>query len=108
MTINDMALIAPRIQAVMERACQAPSDLAVILGVDPDDAQGLLDGHRGLASGELAAICESYSVSTDEILFGRDSVVLMRADDDADVRPVVAQVEAVFDDYLYLQALVGA
>lgn len=108
MESNDMADIAPRIRCAVEESSDSSADLAQLLDVDLAAAEALMAGERGMAAGELAQICARYDLTTDELLFGKKPVVLMRADADAEVDSFVGQVEAVFEDYQYLKALVGA
>jgi transcriptional regulator with XRE-family HTH domain len=103
--------IAARIRALVEDRGDTQADLGRHLEIDPTAVSRLLSGQRGLAAGELAALCVRYGVSSDTILFGEQNEarvgVLLRADEGADATRVVDRVERAFADYRYVRALVG-
>ena len=108
---NDMNEIAGRIRDLLAEREGTQADLARVLDVDDSAVSRLIKGERGLAAGELAALCAHYGVSSDQILFGRASDatvgVLLRANDGSDATRVVELVEGAFADYRYVRALVG-
>lgn len=107
---NDMNEIGERIRSLLEERGDSQADLARVLDVDGSAVSRLLKGDRGLAAGELAAMCAHYGVSSDYILFGasdEDPVgAVLRAEDGADASRVVQLVEEAFADYRYVRALV--
>jgi len=108
---NDMPEIGARIRALLEDRGETQTQLGQVLGIDATAVSKLLSGRRGLAVGELAALCEHYGVKSDIILFGAEEVdqvgALLRADLGADAADVIARVEKAFEDYRYVRALVG-
>jgi transcriptional regulator with XRE-family HTH domain len=106
---NDMHEIAERIRRLLDERGESQADLARVLDVDSSAVSRLLKGERGLAAGELAALCAHYGVSSDHMLFGADDQksvgAVLRADDGADATRVVSLVEAAFADYRYVRAL---
>lgn len=109
---NDMNEIGERIRALLDDRGEAQADLARVLEVDGSAVSRLLKGERGLAAGELAAMCAHYGVSSDHILFGAADEELvgavLRAEDGAEASRVVQLVEEAFADYRYVRALVGS
>ena len=108
---NDMVEIAARIRVLLEERGDTQADLAGVLEIDESAVSKLLSGRRGLAAGELAALCEHYGVRSDEILFGAQEQLVgavLRADDGADAARVVARVEEAFADFRYVRALVSS
>ena len=108
---NDMSDISERIRALLDDRGQKQVDLARVLDLGEDTVSKLLNGKRGLAAGELAALCEHYGVSSDYILFGaaEEKVgVLLCADAGADTEALVARVDEAFENLRYVRALVGA
>ena len=107
---NDMKEIGGRIRALLEERADSQADLARLLDVDGSAVSRLLKGERGLAAGELVAMCAHYGVSSDQILFGVADEELvgavLRADAGADASRVVQRVEEAFSDYRYVRALV--
>ena len=106
---NDMGDISARIRALLADRGQKQADLAKVLDLGEDTVSKLLNGKRGLAAGELAALCEHYGVSSDHVLFGaaQENVgVLLRAEDGADTDALVARVEKQFENLRYVRALV--
>jgi transcriptional regulator with XRE-family HTH domain len=99
---NDMLEIATRLRALIKEHGANSSDLARALDLSAEELSRLLSGHRGLAAGELAILC-NYGVSRDIILFGRTDEV---AAPNGGSR-VLARVQRAFADYRYLRALVG-
>lgn len=108
---NDMKEIAERVRTLIESHGETQADLARLLDVDGSAVSRLLKGERGLAAGELAAICAHYDVSSDDLLFGAENAnrvgAVLRADEGADAARVVGLLEAAFADYRYVRALVG-
>lgn len=104
---DDMKDISRRIRALLEVRGQKQVDLAQALGLREDTVSKLLNGKRGLAAGELAAICDRYGVSSDSILFGaREPVgVLLRADEGAETVALVARIDEAFENLRYVRAL---
>src|SRR4051794_15150234 len=98
--------ISTRIKALLDARGQRQSDLAEVLGLREDTVSKLLKGERGLAAGELDALCEHYGVSSDEILFGAEPRVgvLLRADEGVETSAVVARVDEHFENLRYLRA----
>lgn len=108
---NDMTDISERIREMLTARGQKQADLARVLDLGEDTVSKLLHGKRGLAAGELAALCEHYGVSSDYILFGaaEDRVgALLRADEGADTEALVARIDEQFESLRYVRALVGA
>ncbi len=107
---NDMDEIVARIKDLLEERGDSQSDLARVLDIDESAVSRLMAGNRGLAAGELAALCDHYGVPSDTILFGTPPKMvgaLLRADADADARRVIARVEEAFNHYRYVRALVA-
>jgi transcriptional regulator with XRE-family HTH domain len=108
---NDMHEIAERVRGLLDERGEAQADLARVLEVDDSAVSRLLKGDRGLAAGELAAMCAHYGVSSDQILFGRSENervgAILRADAGADATRVVERVQEAFADYRYVRALVN-
>lgn len=106
-----MSDISKRIRALLDDRGQKQVDLARVLDLGEDTVSKLLKGKRGLAAGELAALCEHYGVSSDYILFGaaEEKVgVLLRADAGADTDALIARVDEAFENLRYVRALTGA
>jgi transcriptional regulator with XRE-family HTH domain len=107
---NDMIEIGERIRALMEKRGETQAQLAEVLDVDATAVSKLVAGRRGLAAGELVALCEHYAVKSDSVLFGHSEGqpvgALLRADLGADATRIVERVEKAFDDYVYVRALV--
>jgi transcriptional regulator with XRE-family HTH domain len=106
---NDMVEIASRIRRLLDERGDTQSQLAQVLAVDESAVSKLLAGRRGLAAGELGALCEHYGVSSDEILFagsGERVGAVLRADEGADIGEVLKRVEGEFANLQYLRALV--
>ena len=107
---NDMHEIGERILALLEERGDSQADLARVLELDSSAVSRLLRGERGLAAGELAAMCAHYGVSSDHILFGATEEMVgavLRAEDGGDASRVVGLVEEAFADFRYVRALVG-
>lgn len=108
---DDMDHIAQRIRALLEERGERQADLARVLDLREETVSRLLNGKRGLAAGELAALCSHYGVSSDHLLFGAApdrAGVLLRADVGADADELVARLEQAFEDLRYVRALTGA
>jgi transcriptional regulator with XRE-family HTH domain len=106
---NDMEEIARRIRTLLEERGDTQAQLARILSIDESGVSKLLAGRRGLAAGELAALCEHYGIRSDEILFPeRQEMVgaVLRADDGADATRILKRVEENFANFRYVRALV--
>lgn len=103
---DHMVEIAARIRALLEERGATQADLASVLELDESSISKLLNGRRGLAATELAALCEHYGVRSDLLLFGvRDDPVgvVLRA---ADHPRVLGRIQEAFADYRYVRALV--
>src|SRR5204862_4669325 len=103
---NDMAGIAARLGELLRERGEGQTDLAKVLDIDESAVSRLLSGRRGLAAGELAALCEHYGVSSDRILFGDEQelvgAVLRAGHGAADTARVLSQVEKAFADFRYV------
>lgn len=105
---NDMHDISARIRALLDDRDRKQADLARVLDLGEDTVSKLLNGKRGLAAGELAALCDHYGVSSDYLLFGTKEEpvgVLLRADEGADTTDLVARIDDAFENLRYVRVL---
>lgn len=108
MAERSAAEIAAYIREARKASGLTQTDVARDLGLDRSAVSRIEGGERGLGVAELAALARLLDVTVDEILF--DDVgeeVLLRAEDDQHAADARAVTDALIEDYLYVDALIG-
>lgn len=104
-----MEMIGSRIRELLEDRGDTQAILARVLSIDESAVSKLLAGRRGLAAGELLALCEHYGIPSDQILFPereqQPAGVVLRADAGADAQRVLKRVEESLANLRYVRAL---
>ncbi len=106
---DDLKEIGGRVRALRKERGLSQADLACVLDVDETAISKIENGKRGLATAELAQLCEHFQMSSDELLFaeqGAPAGVLLRAADGARTQRILERVERAFADYRYVKALI--
>lgn len=99
--MTDFASVAARLRGRLPGPDQAVT-LAGLLALPVADAGRILQGRRGLAAGEAAALCDALDVCLDWLLFGYEDEPVRGAEGHEDV---VAFCESILADHLHLQAI---
>lgn len=108
MAERSAAEIAAYIRDIRKAAGLTQSDVAQALGLDRSAMSRIERAERGLGVGELAALARSLGVTVDDILFDEAAEeILLRADDNQHAAAATALTDALIEDYLYVDALVG-
>ncbi len=83
-------------------------DVAAALRIDKSAVSRIERGERGLAIGELTALARLLAITVDDILFEDvEEDTLLRADDDQHAAAARTATDALIEDFLYVDALVG-
>lgn len=108
MAERSIAEIAAYIRQARVDAGRSQAEVADALGIDTSAVSRIESGERGIAVAELAGLASLLGVTVDDVLFeGVKEELLLRADDGQHAEEARALTDALIEDFLYVDALIG-